>query len=232
MSRQENKVVLILFFLLFILFSCKDEYSKRSDYFQLSQTLNEKDSLTAVIHSAAIDTIKSWINADLTYFHKFNQASLDEAEWKIDDFVLINTKKDKCVLSMLIRLFYNPSQDDIYFILGEKYQGKWWFYQGPDLVILQENYTDDKAMTALSFNTLSEIAQRNSLNWYYIEKGNGACLKELFGSGYDNYKKCKDEKYLINDKYFEAEIDIGMNPDPEKRTKWYLNEFLKSKHKE
>jgi len=149
----------------------------------------------------------------------------------LDTQIYLNSGMDKGIMNLMVQNSENKFQDMIYVILCENYKGKWWFYRGPTYVIPRENYTDNP-VNPLPLHKLLEIARKNSLNWYYVEKENGTCLKELFNSGYENYKKCKDEEYLINDKYFEAEIDIGMNPDPENRTKWYLNEFLKSKHKE
>ncbi len=135
---------------------------------------------------------------------------------------------DKCIINVLVQDVANKKHDDIIFLLGEKYEGRWWFYNGPDMVIIQENYIKDTAVYALPFSTLREIALKNTLSWYYIEKPAGTCLKKLFSvKDMRATKNANEEKYIINDEYFEYEINVGMNPSPKKRIEWYLNVFLK-----
>jgi hypothetical protein len=222
LNREKSKIIYGLV-LLVTLISCRDEYDRKVNFFREKFAISEEDMLIKQIRITATDTFKSWINKDLKYFHKFKEGSTNNADWKIDEWVFINSKRNKCLISILVRTFYNATQDDVYFLLGERYDGKWWFYPGPDLVVVQQNYNNDLSLKVLPFNTLSEIARRYTLNWYYTEKQTGVCINELFASGYSSYKKCSDEQYLINDEYFEK----GFNWEVDRQSH---SEFLKEKY--
>jgi len=196
MSHREKSKLLQIGVLLLSFFSCSNGDNERSEFFAAANSNLNKDSFSNRIAEGARDTIESWIDLDLEYFYFYRDSSI--YQWTLDDWIFFNSKSDKCILSLLRRDFNNPNIDNVTFILGEKYQNKWWFYAGPTMAIMQENYSKSKSELALPFSQLSELARKNSLNWYYVEKENGACLKELFRSGYENYKKCKEEKYLIN----------------------------------
>jgi hypothetical protein len=205
-----NKLGLFMIIILSILISCKNEYEKREDYFITS--LKNKNEITEQnkVYNIAKDTINHWIQLDLRYFHKFNGGPIDGADWKIDEWIFFNSTKEKCLVNLLIRSYYNPLHDDIYLIFGEKTDRGWWFHLGPDLVVIQNQYSEDKEELAIPFSIISEVARKNALQWYYI-KGDG---------------------HLINDKYFDYEFNVAMDPDQQKRIDWYLNTFLKSKYEE
>ena len=117
--------------------------------------------------------------------------------------------------------------DAITLLLGEKVNGEWWFYDGPQYAVLRKVYTT-KLTQPLSLKFLSDRARSNALSWYYVNKPTGTCAKILFSDGYDNYKKCSEEKYLINDLYFENEFNY--RPDFESRQRDYHERFLKNRY--
>ncbi len=197
--------------------SCKN--SERESFYVKA---NHTADVERIILKCANDTINKWIKLRIKGF-AFD--SLRE-DWKIEKYVFLNSKKDKCILNMPHRILsgqYNTGIDRIEMLLAEKYENEWWFYPGPDYVILRETYTKDTD-SPLPFDKLSEIARRNALSWYYIEKPPGTCLKKLFSEGYESYKKCGEEKYVINDQYFES----GFNWEADRKNhSKFLNERFK-----
>ncbi len=211
------------FLLLLGLGSCNNGLEKKKEYYKEKFEVLKKTDTYKAVYSSASDTIKHWIDSELVFFYQFN-SKVRWSKYEIDKWILFNSTKDKCLINLLIQSTANKVLDDVYFILGEKYQEKWWFYEGPDLTIIQENYIKDTAVYALPFSTLREIALKNTLSWYYIEKPAGTCLKKLFSEGYDSYKKCREEKYVINDQYFES----GFNWDADRKNhSKFLNERFK-----
>lgn len=158
----------------FFFFSCKNRTEKNIEYYSSQFEILKKSHEYQIVISSAEDTIKRWIDLDLKYFHRFKSD-----KWKLDDWIYLNSTQDKCIVSILVKNLRTSELDDVNFILCEKNQGKWWFYDGPDLMILQKNYTDDKTLLALPFDQIRIVARKYILQWYYN----------------DNHK--------INDNYFE-----------------------------
>ncbi len=225
MSSRESKLVILIFKV--ALFSCTSENEKRTRFYETDQLITIKES-DLVIHLAK-DTVNQWIRMRLQYF--FYLDSIRDF-WRLDDWVFFNSKMDKCIINIPIQQSKPDARikvnDAITLILGEKISGHWWFYDGPQYAVPRSGNMDN-TNTPLSLEFLTKRARYNALSWYYVEKPAGTCLKKLFSEGYESYKKCNEEKYIINDEYFEYEINVGMNPDPKKRIEWYLNVFLKNK---
>lgn len=206
-SRGRNKLSVLFSILIITIFSCGRKTSEKEDYFGTIRHIDKPlDSITNLVYKNLRDTLNRWANLKLRYWYYLNDPR--ECVWVIDDLIYFNSQQNKCLATLLLATYYNKESDDIRFLLGEKQNGKWWFYDGPNLVIIQSVYEPDPTVKALPFSTLRTIARRTALSWYYQEKPAGTCLKKLFSEGYESYKKCSEEKYVINDEYFETNFNL------------------------
>jgi hypothetical protein len=210
---NKTKVLILILIILSIDACCSDADEKQDLLLKSFKEQEQFEKLNQRVLALANDTVKHWISLDLKYFHV-----LRKFKYVLDSQVYFNSTKDKCFLFVLTQDSENNSQDMIYSILGEKYKDDWWFYNGPTYVIERTNYTSKNINDPLPFAKLRDISRENTFDWYYLKKENTGCFKLLFSSGYSEYKKCTEQKYVINDQYFEYELNVALNPDPKKES--------------
>jgi|GEM_PF-5932878 len=218
MLKRGNKG---MFFLFLVFASCSNESKKRLDFFEMGIDSAQQIEDSKIVHQLATDTVRKWINLKLKYFYYLNES---KNRWRIDQYVFFNSGFNRCVLNMPIRGdVIEGGSDSVTILLGEKINGRWWFYCGPQYAVLRGGSYSSDTKNPLPLDFLTHRARVNALSWYYIDRPTGACLKKFFSEGYDSYKKCSEEKYLINDEYFETgfnwEVDRKGYPD-----------FLKNKY--
>lgn len=208
MSSLGNRIVMLVIML--VLLSCSNDMEERLVYYKKNALPSKQMDESKLVFQLANDTINKWIAMKLKYFFYLDKM---RDSWKLDSIVFFNSKFDKCVINMPIQGEPNKQvevNDAITLLLGEKINGKWWFYDGPQYAVLRNGYTT-KLTQPLSLEFLTDRARRNALSWYYIEKPTSTCTNKLFSEGYGSYKKCSSEKYLINNEYFETSFNWEVN---------------------
>jgi hypothetical protein len=123
------------------------------------QSISEK--IYSEVYGRANDSVTSWIAHSL-------QSYLYERDnnWRIDSLLCFNTQKDKAIMALLNQDRYPTSKNDgINVFYGVKIKEKWYFFKGPFIVLIRENYQKD-IHTPLPFTKLHEIAMDNIFKGY------------------------------------------------------------------
>ncbi len=137
-SKKGNKVTIIL---LMTLLSCTTT-NERWDYFVKHIESNDEISEQTLVKKLVGDTVNRWIDLKLQYFYHLNNK---RDSWIIDDYIFFNSGLDKCIVNMPIRGdTIEGGSDSITILMGEKINGQWWFYDGPQYAVLRGgNYSTD-----------------------------------------------------------------------------------------
>ena len=230
---KSNLFTLLIFASL--LYSCTSKKKENYKYYKKkNHALSQSNEYIKVFQSGK-DTIKKWKKIPLRYWGK-----QDGDKSKIDEWVYLNSEKDKVILFVLERAFIAIGADFFRQILGEKIDGVWWFYDGANYVIPQndgflhrekvtyfdtspEGYVNDSTRVALKFSTLSRIARNEAMGWYYKRRWFPEFRKGNYKEAWDIFRG----KKIINDKAF----DIVMNSTHEERKDAYLTFFINDKWK-
>lgn len=120
---------------------------------------------------------------------------LNDCNWKVDDAVFFNSKKDRCYLLLLIQdKDRNAELDYVYVMYGALEHDQWdiYFESLPGLVFPRDRYSKDKAPVPL--DTLSKASREEALRGYY--KADGSINDEYVEKVYTADFKKRHEAFL------------------------------------
>ena len=195
----QDKIIKVFFvFIYLIVSSCTlNEEQKNIDFSKKMVSKNEQ----ILVYNQAVDSINLWKNNSLK---NYIQTKYDN--WKLDTILCFNQNGDKFISSILLQssFFKSAVQDDIWYFYGVKIKQKWYFFQGPSIVLPREIYQEN-TNTPLSFEKLHEIAMKQIYRGYLKPKG-------FLGLG----------GYEINDGFFQDLTSVAWYPGsaPKNQAEW------------
>jgi hypothetical protein len=151
----------------------------------------KKNEIYTEVQSAAHHSLKKWIAEDLEGIHV-----LKSCNWKVDDAVFFNTKKDKCYLLLLIQ-DKNPKAelDYVYVMYGALAHNQWVIYPtGLSVMVFPRKEAGDDHYTPVPLTTLSLLSRDDILKHYY--KANRHINDEYVDKAYTPELKKKRELFL------------------------------------
>ena len=127
------------------------------------------ESTYTTIYNKANDSLNIWIKSELK-----GSLNLKVNTWKLDSLLCFNRNSDKLIGSVGVQLtkYADTDHDGMYYFYGIKIKDEWFFFFGPYLVLLRENYQSDPH-TPLSFARLHQIAMQEIFRGYLKKKDKG-----------------------------------------------------------
>lgn len=119
------------------------------------------------VKESAVNSLKKWLADGLEEVQVLNNCN-----WKVDDAVFFNTKKDRAYLLLLLQDKDRDAElDYVYVMYGALEAGKWniYFLSLPNLVFPRARFSSDKHQP-VPLDKLAELAREELLKGYY--KGN------------------------------------------------------------
>jgi len=153
------------------LLSCNENKSKGGEY--VNQNFKHFSNLYKILN----DSIEYYKHEKLVSFLNIYKETwiIDTIEYlQIDSLLCVNSKGDKVITTMNYSMgkCKDCAMDMVTKILGKKINGKWYFFQGANLVVPRDMYGKD-AMHPLSFHELSQIARTEFLSGALVKGKNG-----------------------------------------------------------
>ncbi|KIO77108.1 hypothetical protein TH53_11290 [Pedobacter lusitanus] len=187
-----NKYIkyLLIFISITGLFACvnidrmRALYDAQLDVFKKNDTYHEVQSVT---HK----TLKKWIAEDLQ-----GVRILKKSDWKLDDAVFFNSKKDRCYLLLLIQDKDPKAElDYVYILYGAKENEQWTLYfSGLPTLVFPRKEGDDGKYQPVAMTTLSLLSKDEILKSYY--KANRRINDEYVNKAYTAELKKKQQLFL------------------------------------
>lgn len=121
---------------------------------------------------------------------------LNDCNWKLDDAVFFNSKKDRCYLLLLIQDKDPGAElDYVYVMYGALEHDQWKIYFDalPGLVFPRDRYSKDKN-APISLDTLSKAGREEALRGYY--KADGSINDEYVEKVYTEDFRKRHEAFL------------------------------------
>lgn len=150
-----------------------------------------KNEIYTEVRSAANKTLKKWITQDLEDIHV-----LKSCNWKVDDAVFFNTKKDKCYLLLLIQDKNTKAElDYVYVMYGALEHNQWVIYfTGLSTMVFPRKEAGNDHYIPVPLTTLSMLSRDDILKHYY--KANRHINDEYVNKAYTPELKKKRELFL------------------------------------
>ena len=151
----------------------------------------KKNEIYKEVQSTTHKTLKKWIAEDLEGIRV-----LKKCNWKVDDAVFFNSKKDKCYLLLLIQDKSTKAElDYVYVMYGALEHAQWVIYfTGLSTMVFPRKEADDDQYTPVSLVTLSMLSRDEVLKHYY--KANRHINDEYVNKVYTAELKKKQELFL------------------------------------
>jgi hypothetical protein len=214
MLYREIKIVVVCVFL--ILCSCKKELTQeeelllehkeeierdkmRIQYYTFSKNLVREKEYNAVVKNAN-DSLENWIANGLpTYKY------IADSEHKIDTLFCFNSKKNKCISCIISKGYkdrdhtdkdYRDVQGSLDYLYGVKIKKKWFFFNGPTVIIPRNYFYTKNIQKPFTFDQLHNIAIRQIHNGYLKQRENSKVyeINEDFFSDITSGAYCTDCK--------------------------------------
>jgi hypothetical protein len=196
MLHQGNKLLMILCLIIAVV-SC-NRYKKydtkeineiRNRSIAKSQSVIGQDEYWD-IYNKINDSIDNWKINNLGLYKYFSKEK--GLNFIVDSIICYNKECNKFITSVCIQCLSNCVSDDIWYFLGVKIRGEWYFFAGATLVLPREYYQKD-IHTPLSFEKLKQIATRNIYRRYLVENKNGEWeINDRFFSDLTSGAWCSD----------------------------------------
>ncbi|MBB5638783.1 hypothetical protein HDF26_000635 [Pedobacter cryoconitis] len=159
-------------------------FNAQLDVFKKNETYN-------VVQSDTHKALKKWINEDLEGVH-----ILKKCNWKLDDAVFFNSKKDRCYLLLLIQDKNKKAElDYAYLMYGALEHDQWVIYfTGLPTMVFHREKADNDQYKPISMANLSLLSRDKILKHYY--KANRHINDEYVNKAYNTELKKKQELFL------------------------------------
>ncbi|MBB6502143.1 hypothetical protein [Pedobacter cryoconitis] len=149
---------------------------------------------TDVYHQVQLSTqhsLRTWISSDLQGVQK-----LRKSNWKVDDAVFFNQKRDKCYLLLLIQhKDLKASQDEVDILYGTLENEQWTIYfSALPPYLFSRKSADGDNYEPVSLQTLSLLARDKILKNYY--KRHRRINDAYVNSAYNDRLKKEQENFL------------------------------------
>lgn len=173
---HRDKMIVYIFCMLFFIACGKKEKSFnvekissiRKSCIEKTKGLIGKDEYYN-IYDSMNDTVSNWIDNKIEDYQYWRSL----INYQIDSVICINNDGDKIITSILLPYIGKEGvQDDIILFYGVKIDRKWYFFQGPALVLPRESYQKD-IHTPLSFEKLKQIATLHIYDGYLKRNAQG-----------------------------------------------------------
>lgn len=192
METQEliMKKYLLIFISITGLFACVNIDHRRALFDAQLDVFKKNDSYHEV-QTSANKSLKKWVAEDLRDIQV-----LKKCNWKLDDAVFFNSKKDRCYLLLLIQDKDTlAKQDYVYVMYGALENEKWniYFTGLSTMVFSRDKYSKDEH-EPISMAALSLLSREEVLHDYY--KANRRINDEYVNKAYTQELKKKQETFL------------------------------------
>lgn len=192
METQEliMKKYLLIFISITGLFACVNIDHRRALFDAQLDVFKKNDSYHEV-QTSANKSLKKWIAEDLRGIQV-----LKKCNWKLDDAVFFNSKKDRCYLLLLIQDKDTlAKQDYVYVMYGALENEKWniYFTGLSTMIFSRDKYSKDEH-EPVAMATLSLLSKEEVLHDYY--KANRHINDEYVNKAYTQELKKKQETFL------------------------------------
>ncbi|MBB6272671.1 hypothetical protein HDF26_003128 [Pedobacter cryoconitis] len=162
MNKKIIAYLLIPFFV--SLAGCLNGQSKTKKMFEEQLNAIKGTKSYQDVQKSANESINQWLAAGLEEVQV-----LKECNWKVDDAVFFNTKKDRAYLLLLLQDKDKDAElDYVYVMYGALENEKWtiYFVSLPNLVFPRERLSGDKHQP-VPLAELSRLARQEILKGYY-----------------------------------------------------------------
>ncbi|MBB5646503.1 hypothetical protein [Pedobacter cryoconitis] len=192
METQEliMKKYLLIFISITGLFACVNIDHRRALFDAQLDVFKKNDSYHEV-QTSANKSLKKWVAEDLRDIQV-----LKKCNWKLDDAVFFNSKKDRCYLLLLIQDKDTlAKQDYVYVMYGALENEKWdiYFTGLSTMIFSRDKYSKDEH-EPISMAALSLLSREEVLHDYY--KANRRINDEYVNKAYTQELKKKQETFL------------------------------------
>jgi hypothetical protein len=206
---NQGKIIVVAFLLF-----CSSSCNNNSNNELIEKTINQigKNNYNA-IYLNAVDSIISWANNNLGYYQYCGKSK----NCFLDSLLCFNSNNTRLIGAILKQQLITSSVgDDIDYFYGEKINGYWYFFSGPNLFVLRKNIENQNTQTPLTYLQLHGIALTEIFSAYLTENGeiNEAWFDAHFeGPGWgdfenqasaDNFLNLKGKRFNKKRKFFEA----------------------------
>lgn len=164
-----RKFIITCLFITSFVFLTGCEHKKNENIMFEEQLKGLKSTKTYQdVQASAISSLNKWLADSLE-----DVQVLNDCNWKLDDAVLFNSKKDRCFLLLLIQDKDPKAElDYVYVMYGALENGKWTIYYDalPGLVFPRDRYSKNKN-APIPLDTLSKAGREEALRGYYMNNG-------------------------------------------------------------
>jgi hypothetical protein len=152
------------------------------------------------IYKEASDSLLNWVNNDLYKSKQYNYT------YQIDSLLCFNNNKDRFI-SAKLEFFGVQNKyfsDGIDYFLGEKIEGKWYFWTGSSYVIPREMVKGHDITKPLSYKQLHKIALIEIYGGYLTKEGkiNEKWFTHHFESSFDFNEQTQKEDWFLKGNRF------------------------------
>lgn len=172
------------------LFACVNIDHRRA-LFDAQLDIFKKNDSYHEVQTSANKSLKKWVAEDLRDIQV-----LKKCNWKLDDAVFFNSKKDRCYLLLLIQDKDTlAKQDYVYVMYGALENEKWniYFTGLSTMIFSRDKYSKDDH-EPVSMAALSLLSREEVLHGYY--KANRHINDEYVNKAYTQELKKKQESFL------------------------------------
>lgn len=188
--NKHRKKYLLIFISIIGLFACVNTDRRRALFDAQLDVFKKNDTYHDVI-AATNKSLKKWLSEEL----KAVQV-LKKSNWKLDDAVFFNSKKDRCYLLLLIQDKDTLAKlDYVYLMYGALEHEKWniYFTGLSTMAFSRDKYSKDEH-EPIPMTTLSLLSREEILQDYY--KANRHINDEYVNKAYTQELKKKQETFL------------------------------------
>ena len=169
MLHQRNKILVLLFITLLswqcqrVKYNKKKMHTIRKECMVKSQEIIGKKEYWQIYNNIN-DSINNWIKHKLGLYKYYKS-------FKVDTILCINSAKNKLITGILLKCVSDEcSQDDIIYFNGVKIKSKWYFFDGPSLVLIRKYYQKN-IHKPLSWEIMEQIAADQLYRGYLNKDG-------------------------------------------------------------
>jgi hypothetical protein len=127
-----------------------------------------KEETYSLVYNSMRDSLKVWGNAQLNKYRFINGLT-----WELDSLICFNRKVDKCLTTIHIQSGSLDKSDASLKLYGVCINKKWYFFTGPTLIFIRDQYQKNGETGPLSFERMKELAMEHIYRRYLIKNSNG-----------------------------------------------------------
>lgn len=190
MMNKHREKYLLIFISIIGLFACVNTDRRRA-LFDAQLDVFKKNDIYHDVQATANKSLKKWLSEDLKDIQV-----LKKSNWKLDDAVFFNSRKDKCYLLLLVQDKDTPAKlDYVYLMYGALEREKWNIYfTGLSTMAFSRDKYNKNEHEPIAMNMLSLLSREEILQDYY--KANRHINDEYVNKAYTPDLKKKQATFL------------------------------------